>query len=323
MGELNEMELMINELSCNGQFPDFKAFSEAIDRLMLMRSICRKFGRELYCHRNMAHVQVTSELNMHQVVQCFDVDKRRALMQWFTKQGPFWEDIREHDSDDYIECQDEIVTDTAIGEVAFRCFKGNDSQVVSLTPSNWEYSPLQIYWKRTSEESLEIDVLNHFDIGSLEKNLHSSAALIESWNQLTSMCINRFVAITFSTDTFKPLLGYPFSSGVAQRIIERLEVLEKLKNFVDSSGSRTPEGHRLYQEHFTGDKAWFSDSSDTEKRDFKSELTFKHPRTDGSTLFCTMHGKIKTPQIRIHFTLPSQTDPELYVVYIGPKITKS
>ena len=137
-----------------------------------------------------------------------------------------------------------------------------------------------------------------------------------------SICLSRFVAITFSTDTFKSLLGYPFLPGVAQRIIERLEVLEKLKNSVDSSGNRTTEGHRLYQEHFTGDKAWFSDSSDTEKRDFKSELTFKHPGKDGSSLFCTMHGKIKTPQIRIHFTLPSQTDPELYVVYIGPKITK-
>ncbi|MCW5600016.1 hypothetical protein [Nitrosomonas sp.] len=316
------MELMINELSCNGQFPDFRTFSEAIDRLMLMRSICRKFGRELYCHRNMTHAQVTRELNMHQVVQRFDMDRKRALMQWFTRQGPFWEDIREHDPDDYIECKDEVVTDTAIGEVAFRCFKGNDSQIVSMTPSNWEYSPLQIYWERTNEDSLEIDVLNHFDTGSLEKNLRSSAGLIESWNQLASMCKNRFVAITFSTDAFEPLFGYPFSPGVAQRIIERLEVLEKLKNFVDSSGNRTPEGHRLYQEHFTGDKAWFSDSSETEKRDFKSELTFKHPRIDGSTLFCTMHGKIKTPQTRIHFTLPTQTDPELYVVYIGPKITK-
>lgn len=316
------MELLMNDLSVDGQFHDFESFIDAIDRLMIMRSTCRKFGREIYCHRNMVNAQVTKELNMQQVVQRLDKNKKGALMQWLTRQGPYWEDKREHNSEDYLECKDEIVTDTAIGEAASRCYKGNDCRVVSMIPSRWDFSPLRIYWRRSDDDSLEIDVQNHFDAESLEENLRSSPKPIESWSQLDSMCKSRFVEITFSTDAFEPLFGHPFSPGVAQRIIERLEVLEKLKTFVDQSGNRTPEGHRLYQEHFTGDKAWFSDSSDDEKRDFRSELTFKHPGIDGSTLFCTMHGKVKTPQIRIHFTLPIRTDSALYVVYIGPKITK-
>jgi len=69
-------------------------------------------------------------------------------------------------------------------------------------------------------------------------------------------------------------------------------------------------------------KAWFSDSSDAEKNEFRTELTFKHPEIDGETLFCTMHDKVKTPQIRIHFSWPVRADAPLYVVYVGQNITK-
>jgi hypothetical protein len=39
-------------------------------------------------------------------------------------------------------------------------------------------------------------------------------------------------------------------------------------------------------------------------------------------IFCTWHGKVKTPQYRIHFSWPISAVAPLYVVYIGPKITK-
>lgn len=78
----------------------------------------------------------------------------------------------------------------------------------------------------------------------------------------------------------------------------------------------------MFQLHFTGDKAWFSDSSSTEKSDFRKELTFRHPMNAGEYLFCTWHGKVKTPQLRIHFSWPIRASDPLYVVYIGPKITK-
>jgi hypothetical protein len=95
-----------------------------------------------------------------------------------------------------------------------------------------------------------------------------------------------------------------------------------LKGCFDDQGHRNDEGHRLYANHFTGAKASFSDSSDSEKNDFRNELTFAHPEQPGETLFCAWHGKIKTPQIRIHFSWPVRSEAPLYVVYVGPKITK-
>ncbi len=119
-----------------------------------------------------------------------------------------------------------------------------------------------------------------------------------------------------------PLEGHPFVPGAAQRIVERIDVLNRLKTCFDANGNRTVEGNQLYQDYFTGDKAWFSDSSNKEKRNFKNEMTFRHPDRSGETLFCTMHGKVKTPQIRIHFSWPITASTPLYVVYVGYKITK-
>lgn len=316
------MELLINDLSVNGQFPDIPSFKSAIVRVMAMRHLARKFGRELHCHRNLSHAQVTNDLTMPQVVQRLEQAEKSALMQWFTRHGPFWEDERFHGPDDYLECKDLIVTETAIGEVALRCFYGADSRLVSLVPSSWEDTPLSVWWRLTGDDDRAIKVENHVTYEDLEVALRSAPAPIASWDQLALVSQARFQNLTFSTTAFDPLRGLPLAPGAVQRIIERLDVLERLKCCFDQHGERTPEGHRLYQEHFTGDKAWFSDSSDAEKNEFQAELTFRHPVTDGETLFCTMHGKVKTPQIRIHFSWPVRADAPLYIVYVGPKITK-
>lgn len=316
------MELLVNDLSIQGQFPDIESFREAITRLMGMRKLCRRFGLELYCHKNMAHAQVTNTLIMPQVIQHFSRQEQSVLMQWLTRNGPYWEDCREHGSDDYFECNDEIVTDCAIGEAAYRCFRAGNCQLASIVPSDWEESPLTVWWRDHGDEDLDVQVINHLDTETLEEALRAEPAPTRSWEDLETNCRARFTNLRLSDDAFSSLLGHPFVPGAAQRIIERLDILHRVKICFDEDGNRTPEGNQLYQEHFTGDKAWFSDSSDDEKRDFKKELTFKHPENTGETLFCTMHGKVKTPQIRIHFSWPVTANTELYVVYVGYKITK-
>ena len=87
--------------------------------------------------------------------------------------------------------------------------------------------------------------------------------------------------LTFSPNSFEPLHGHPFHQGAAERVLLRLSVLNEIRNCFDEHGTRTLEGHRLYQKHFTGDKAWFSDSSVTEKNDFRTQLTFPNPSING------------------------------------------
>ena len=253
------MELIFNDLSIHGQFHDMETFRAAITRVMYLRQIAHQFGRELYCHRNVANAQVTPTSTMQQVVQrTLNRDQTRSLVQWLNHHGPFWEDVRQHGVNDWLEYNGNIVTDTAVGEAAYCLFHGVPRDLVSMDPSCWLTSPLSVDWREAAEH-----------------------------------------------------------------LLSRLDILHRLRNCFDQHGKRTQEGHKIYIDYFTGARAWFSDSADTEKEEFKEALTFSHPETPREFLFCTWHGKVNyRPPLRIHFSWPIQANEPLYVVYVGPKITR-
>jgi hypothetical protein len=261
-------------------------------------------------------------MKMPQAVQMLPLNERQALMQWLTRDGPFWDDVRKHEANDYLECNGKIVTDTSIGEAAYNCFQGTNSQLISLTPSAWEFSPIIVDWNLSSENFTRIEINNHWDEQKFRVILQNASTPIVSWQQLEEVCLARCPQLKFSKDCFTPLQNQPFVSSVAIRIQVLLDTLERFKGCFNDQGERTPEGHQIQKDHFEGDKAWFSDSSVSEKADFRDELEFKHPAQPNKKISCTWHGKIKTPQYRIHFSSPVTATEPLYVVYVGPKITK-
>jgi len=289
---------------------------------MIMRHLARRFGRELQCHRNVVNSKVTHVHSMLQAMQVFDRNQQHPFLQWLTRLGPFWEDLREHSPDDYLECRGKVVTDTAVGEAAYCCLSGAHRGLLNLTPSSWVFSPVPVIWVLNTTDRRIVDVLNHWDIQDLEAALRLAPPPLTSWEQLETGAKQRFTNLFFPADCFKPLDGRPFVKGPAHSILARLDILDQFKTCFDEQGERTPEGHRLYREYFIGQKAWFSDSSDTEKREFRIELTSRHPESDKEKLFCSWHGKVKTPQLRIHFSWPVSAGEPLYVVYVGPKITR-
>jgi hypothetical protein len=285
-----------------------------------MRRLAQAFGRSLYCHRNIVNARVTRDLSLPEAINSLRIDEKRALMPWLTQFGPFWEDTRAHSPDDYLEHDGEVVTDTAVGEAAVRCLGGMDSWLISFSPSSWERSPIRVEWVRAVRDI--VDVVNHWDHDALEVALQKIPAPLVSWDQLAISASAGCPDLTFSPDSFESLRGHPFVEGAAQQILVRLKTLQRFRQCIDEKNERTAEGQRLYQDHFTGDKAWFSDSSDTEKRTFRTQLTFRRPGAKPENLFCPWHGKVKTPQLRIHFSWPVAADEPLYVVYVGPKITR-
>ena len=322
------MQLFVNDLSIHGQFPDIQTFKEAISRVMTMREIARQFGRQLYCHRNLAYAQVTKYLSMPQAIHRFDKNEQRSVMQWLTRNGPFWEDKRKHSPDEYMECDGNVVTDTAIGEAAYRCFYGSLHELVSLTPSDWDYSPICVNWIRNGDNNPDLAIDNHWLEAELEATLRSVTMPIMSWDQLATVAVSRYPNLTFSDISFAPLKGLPFFYSAAQRLLFIFETLNRFKSCFDINGHRTFEGHEIYQNFFTGKKgqggrgALFSDSSEDEKRNNKKDMTFPHPDATDKTIFCPWHGKVQTPQLRVHFSWPVRADESLYIVYAGPKITK-
>ena len=317
------MELLVNELSIHGQFYDLGAFRSALMQIMGIRRTARRYGRELHCHRKILNAQVTRSMSLPQAIRRLAKGEQQSAMQWLTRHGPFWEDERRHDPDEYLECNGDVVTDTAVGEAAYRCLDRIETGLVSLIPSSWDFSPAVVRWWKSDEEMETVEVPNYWDANTLEITLRTTPSQITSWEILANMSKTRCTRLTFSSDCFYPLKGYPFAPKSARDILNRLETLNQLKTCFDSEGRRTTEGHRLYQKHFTGDLAWFSDSSATEKNDFQTDMTFPHPDISGHSLFCPWHGKVNyTLPLRIHFSWPVAAVDPLYVVYVGPKITR-
>lgn len=60
--------------------------------------------------------------------------------------GTFWDDVRKHHAEDYLECRGEIATDTAVGESTFRTFHSIECGLVSAPNTEWQYSPEFVNW---------------------------------------------------------------------------------------------------------------------------------------------------------------------------------
>ena len=320
------MQLLVNDLSVHGQFPDLDKFRDALGRIMTIREVAKRYERELHCHSSFSSTRVASDgMPLSKAVpRVLSIDGQRAVMRWLDQSGPFWDAERAHGPDDYIECNEEIVTDTALGEAAYRCLHESETSLVSLIPSSWDFSPIPVQWRKDDDNTESVEIDNYMEAGVLKEVLRAALPPISSWKILMDRSITYCPQLTFLPDCFAPLRGHPFSRPTAEAIYSRLQVLNHIMMCFDEAGRRNVEGDRLYKKHFREARAWFSDSVRTEKNNFRAEMTFPHPDIPGEYLFCPWHGKVNYPHfpIRIHFSWPVPATEPLYVAYVGPKITR-
>lgn len=317
------MHILANELSVHGQFPDDLSFWNAIGRLMQMREVAQRHGHEIYCSRSFRHVQPRPGVRLEPALARLQRDRRNLFLSWLNRGGPFWDDTGRHDPGDWLECPEwpeKVVTDTSVGEAAFRALSGFSCALVSLRPSDWAYTPVRVFRRRGDEElpAEHTELPNWRDPDALKEGLRDAKPRVQSWTDLRRET-RRFPNLRFAPDCLDPLRGLPFSEGAADEILRRLDVLNRFAGLHGETDAPAPERHRLHQKYFRGRKAWFSDSSDEEKAAFRAKMTFHHPDRSSGHLFCPWHGKVKIQQLRIHFSWP---EPPIYVVYIGQKITR-
>ena len=289
-----------------------------------MRATAKRFSREVYCHQAFLRAEPLPNMPLQQVLGQLPESERRATINWLTRGGPFWDDKRHHSGDEWMVCQGEVVTDTAVGEAAYRKLHSVESGLISLAQTNWNFSPLEVIWKREDEglENRNTTLENWWNTAALEGSLQTAPLPLRTWDELRTFSINRYQQLTFANDCFEPLSGVPFAKNSMERILKLFNILDRYAGAFDVTGKLTSEGHQIYRDFFTGKNALFSDSSDTEKSNFRNKLTFKHPSDPEKSLFCTWHGKERHSVLRLHFSWPIRASEPVYVVYVGPKITK-
>lgn len=321
------MFVALNEQSLHGQLAPTE-IDQAIRALLLLRQSlssaeCSLVIRRLVTQRPLDATGTTLEQWLRK--RPSQDSLVRALRNWIDRDGPFLEDDIAHNTGATYECDDDqdtthVVTDCGIAEAAERRVIDAESPsvVVSVAPSRWQRAELSVRCDAWPDRSSLVDNVCTRDslLAIIER-----ARPLRSWNALRERALARCTNLAFAEDAFEPLDPEPFNVGAANRLLERLLILDALKAHCVGA-SFDPEGMRLRSEHFEGKKAWFTDSSDSEKVDFRSELTFAHPRIAGEKLFCPWHAKVKTPQLRIHYYDRFSASDPLFVVYVGPKITK-
>jgi hypothetical protein len=323
------LDLLANELSVKGQFHERALFHSALSGLLALRKVARDFDRDVRCHRLFAEVEPIPGIPLRQAVQGMGRDRERTVMQWLDRSGPFWDSDRRHGEDEWLECGGEVVTGTAVGEAAYRVREGEECGLASARPGAWDFSPIPVTFGDLggAGTAQRVEVSNWREAADLRQRLQASESPVTSWEGMNAAARRRFSALRFSGECFDELSGVPFNRSAAQRVLHLLQVLDRFALAFDSDGARSAEGHRIFQQYFTGGtglaarKASFSDSSDREKHVFRTKLTFPHPDAPGQTLFCPWHGKGKHLLLRLHFSWPIRAGEPVYVVYVGRKLT--
>lgn len=315
------MEWHVNDLSLNGQHASSVAFLAALTPILKVRREREGLRSRIYCSRTLPLRPATKDLTVRQaIVGGGDRLLQRLALEWFDKGGPFWEDSRAENADDYFHFEGSDVTDLGPGEAARRRIRKVDARTLSFEGSGFERSPLGVVHGLQEEPLGVIEVPNVWDIAGLGTAV---PARLESWRQLIAESKTRFPELIFSSGIESQLHPSPFHGGVASRVLDLLAVLHEMVQETGEEGALSSRGLEILQNHFVGEKAWFTDESERNKRDFLNELTFRDPIDVTKLLFCPWHGKEKNAQFRVHFEWPRPTGQRrIKVLYIGPKIAK-
>jgi len=112
--------------------------------------------------------------------------------------------------------------------------------------------PYALIGFRTRLRENSVDLVNHWDptVEAILQPRQYHWPLVANWN-----CLSQPVThLIFAVNAFAPLNGFPFVSRSSQRLLFILDRLNRFKSCFDVNGQRTPEGHEIYREFFTGRK---------------------------------------------------------------------
>ena len=316
------MRVFLNELAlveaCASANPSFAPLEE----LLKARLQHRVLRESLYCARGMPTANTALGITLADIGRRMPRDKIGLLFDWVTKRGPFIEDDRQDIDQDLFFFDGEDVTDLGLGEAARRVLANDWSATFSpvrAAASRFGTNPLDVVYGLPEEPIRLVPVPNHIRTETLVEKLHSEEPEPKTWHALLNLCRERFDHLVIGVQCDIVLARRPYVPSAGRRILALLGTLQELKGEMDCRGQLSAFGIEVRNEYFRGERALFSDESDTRKASPK-DFTFADPAGDGS-LICFWHGKISTPPFRIHFEWPvSRPTERLCIAYIGPKI---
>jgi hypothetical protein len=322
------MRLYINDASLQGQFTDALIFESLLQDLIASRARIENLRRSLRTTRQFTERMVAPGRNVRSVVQrSRSRDLRNAILAWLDRNGPFVDDDRTPEIDDYFEYAGMLVTDSGLGEAARRVKNGDHASTFSFAGGAVDFavSPLLVDHGLVEERLGQYPVTNVWTVADLVQLALSAGPSIASWRALVEAARVRFPHLVIPDSVYENpnLSREPFEISIGDRALELLGYLNEYTKDRGVGGAEGPIARSIIAKHFVGERALFSGESPSNQRAFRRELTFVDPLSPSQSIFAHWHGKISHRFFRIHFEWPLSAErTELKVVYLGPKLTK-
>lgn len=316
------MRVFLNELALADAWTTPSSIQQPLKDILQARRQQSVLRNKLYCAGGIGGVPTSSGVPLSRAAQKLPRDIRVQFLDWVAKHGPFIEEDRQDIDEDLFYFGDHDVTYLGLGEAARRLLV--KSLAATLSPVRDEHSRfaprrLDVTHGLREEPIEHVCVPNYTELETLAKRLGAVEPDPKNWQDLLEICRKRFSLLLIGHHCEEVLATYPFSPAAGRRIIFLLRILHEIKAEMNSSGRLSTAGLELRSKFFSGERASFSDESESRKQK-RRKFTFPDP-DGGNDIVCFWHGKISTPAFRMYFDWPVKRPAgPLRVVYIGPHI---
>ena len=319
------MRWYLNDASLQGQFADRSEFERVLRGIIGARARIPAIRQGLRSTRSFHEAMVAPGANVRQsLFELRDKDLKAAMFSWLDKTGPFVDDDRQVEVDDYFEYRDMEVTATGLGEAARRTKAGVKCATYSFVGGDIDFAvtPLEVDHGLREERYGSYSVANVWETGALVNLALEVGAPIRSWPALVETARQRFPKLEIGElHANSALAREPFEASLCNRSFELMKILNDYVVGRNENDVEGPISREIVETYFTGERALFTGESTTNQNQFAKEMTFN--RISGGSYFAHWHGKISHRFFRMHIEWPlAKNRKKLEIFYLGPKITK-
>lgn len=321
------MRWFVNEASLQGQFHSVDEFEKSIRILLDLPA-----SNQLYLTRSFGVSQATPTSSVAALVCNFpNRELRVRILQWVSKRGPFVDDDRTAEPNDYFECSGVDVTDQGLGEATRRQMAGLEVGAWSFRGGTIDFSvdPLIVQHGLPEDRYGEYPIKNVWSAEDLVHASRNSLPEPKSWDELAEVLKEKYERLLIG-DSFcknERIASEPYESSIADRVLELCRILDEYMRLRSATGEETEQSQQLHRDFFTrssGGDPPFTPESDANILAFRDQLSFTDPENGALKILAHWHGKIKHRFFRMHFEWPApKHSRRLKVLYLGPKITKN
>ncbi len=283
------MRWYVNDISLQAQFEDGAAFAVILRDLISARASIETLRNGLRSTRTLLDRHVGRGLTLRQAVQqARDRDLLSNVLIWLDRTGPFVDEDRLSEADDYFEYRDWYVTDSGLGEAARRAKAGEAVAAFSfIGVSAFEVSPLAVDHGLPEQRLGKYDVENYWTVQGLTSSALSQAPAANSWQSLVEIARQRFPRLAIPDTVYQhpKLVREPFNSAIRDRALILMGYLNDYMAGRMTNGVEGPNAQAIVQNFFVGERALFSGESQSNQRDHRADLTFSRPGKPSEEIF--------------------------------------